>query len=86
MCFTAVIPIVIYNLKFLIDLIGAGSGSFLAITIPAVLEIIIFSGERRYGLPYKVWIIKDLFIIAFGLIGAIFGTLLTIYKIIMFET
>lgn len=85
-CFTAVIPIVIYNLKFLIDLIGAGSGSFLAITIPAVLEIIIFSGERRYGLPYKVWIIKDLFIIAFGLIGAIFGTLLTIYKIIMFET
>ncbi|KAI6653488.1 Proton-coupled amino acid transporter 1-like [Oopsacas minuta] len=84
--FTAVIPILIYNIKFLIDLIGACSGSFLAITIPALLEMIIFSGQRRYGLPFKVWIIKDIFIFTFGFVGAVFGTGLTIFKIVTTET
>ena len=80
---TAGIPIIISNLNLLIDLIGAGSSSFLSLTIPALLEMIVFSKQKRYGLPYKVWVFKDLFIFAFGFIGAVFGTGLTIYKIVV---
>ena len=80
---TAVIPMLISNLNLLIDLIGASSSSFLSITIPALLEMIVFWRQKRYGLPYKVWVIKDVLIFAFGFIGAVFGTALTIFKIVV---
>ena len=83
---TALIPILISNLNLLIDLIGASSSSFLSLTIPALLEMVVFKHQRRYGLPYRVWVVKDVFIFAFGFIGAVFGTGLTIYKIVSSES
>ena len=79
--FTALVPIAISNINLLIDFIGACSSTSLALIFPAAIEIVTFWGSKRYRLPFKVWVIKDILIILFGLFGAILGTGVAIYKI-----
>ena len=81
--FTALVPILIPNLNLLIDLIGACSCSFLSLIIPALLEMVVFSRQTRYGLPYKAWVLKDVLILTFGLVGAVFGTGQALFNIIV---
>ena len=78
---TALVPLAISQINLLIDLIGACSSSCLALIFPALIEMATFWKMRRYGLPFYVWMIKDIVILSIGLVGGVLGTAVAIYSI-----
>lgn len=70
--------ILIPQLNLFISLVGAFSGSYLALILPPVLEIITFWDE---GIS-KVVIAKDIVIAAIGFVGFVTGTYTSILQIV----
>ena len=81
LCVLGALAIAVPKLGLFISLIGATSGSFASIILPAVIEI-----GTYYSYCSKVpkWlIIKDVIIIIVGILCFITGTYTTIYSLVL---
>ena len=77
---TVVLAAVIPHLDLMISLVGAVSSSALALIFPPVLELVTFWPDQ---LGCCRWIlIKDICLCAFGVIGFLGGTGVSLYEII----
>lgn len=77
------------DLGDLISLIGAGASGALALIFPALLEIFSFWHDRRdrkfcWVLPWGVWVVKDLLIVALGVVGFFVGCYISVDGIVHF--
>ena len=75
------------HLGDLITLLGAVASSALALIFPPILDILTFWNDKRERkwlgiLPFPVWFTKDILILLFGILGAIFGTVASIITIV----
>ena len=69
------------DLSLVISLVGAVSSSMLALIMPPIIHLVVCSSRSGLG-PFN-WILwKDLFVIAFGLVGFATGTWASINQII----
>ena len=82
-CLTFGIAAAIPKLDLLISLVGALSSSSLALIFPPCIELLVRSGEDDLSSTrWTFLMIKNLFIIIFGLIGFVTGTYIAMKKII----
>ncbi|XP_018787821.1 PREDICTED: proton-coupled amino acid transporter-like protein CG1139 isoform X2 [Bactrocera latifrons] len=75
-CFAVAIP----DLSVFLSLVGSFCLSILGLILPALLQICV-----QYGLGYGVWklkLVKNVFLIAFGIFGGIIGSYVSIVQII----
>jgi proton-coupled amino acid transporter len=68
------------DLKNFISLVGAVASSTLALTFPAIINILVNYGGSGYG-PYQWMLWKDVFIMLVGFIGSIAGTYASVEQI-----
>lgn len=79
---TLCIAIAIPNLGPFISLVGAVCLSFLGLIFPSVIEVVAF-WDRPNGLGSYNWVLwKNLFLIAFGILGFLTGSYVSIIEII----
>ena len=83
---TAGIALAVPDLGDLITLVGAVASSALALMFPPLFDILTFWKEKRAQklLWMLVWLIKNILIIALGVVGSIFGTGAAIKNIVDF--
>ncbi|XP_055614206.1 neutral amino acid uniporter 4 [Uranotaenia lowii] len=78
--FTFILAALIPNLGAVISLVGAVSSSTLALIFPPIIEIVTFWPT---GMGKRYWVLwKDLAIMAFGILGFVFGTYTSIAQIL----
>lgn len=81
---TVVLAIIIPNLGGFISLVGAVCLSMLGLIFPAIIELVTFYEEPGLGrYQWRLW--KNIFLIAFGLLGFVTGTYVSIQEIIAGE-
>ncbi|CAG9858641.1 unnamed protein product [Phyllotreta striolata] len=77
---TFIFAIAIPNLGAVISLVGAFSSSALALIFPPLIEIITFWPDKLGTSKWILW--KDIFIIAFGFVGFVVGSYVSLLNII----
>ncbi|XP_029171872.1 proton-coupled amino acid transporter-like protein CG1139 isoform X2 [Nylanderia fulva] len=78
---TFVFAIAIPRLGLFISLFGALCLSALGIAFPAIIEICVLWPEMNFG-PFKITLIKNILLIAFGLMGLLVGTYVSVVDIV----
>jgi solute carrier family 36 (proton-coupled amino acid transporter) len=76
---TVIIAIILPNLGPFITLIGAVCLSTLGLMFPAIIELVTFWEYPGYKTS-KLWLLKNGFLIVFGLVGLISGTYVSIQE------
>jgi len=68
-------------LDLLISLIGSAASCGLAIIFPPIIEIVTFWPERFERPGFKMMLIKDIIIAAFGIICCLIGTVTAVQQL-----
>ena len=81
---TAALAVAIPELHLFISLIGAFASSILAIIIPPILQIMLFSRVAEPRWKKALWISKSVFIVVVGVTGFVAGTFTSVQSIVNF--
>lgn len=81
MCVPVLIAIAVPNLGPFISLVGAVCLSTLGLMFPAIIELVTYWEEEGMGTCYwRLW--KNIFVICFGVLGFVTGTIVSVDDII----
>jgi len=80
-CLTCICAVAIPNLGDYISLVGAVSSSVLALIFPAIIDLLVFHEDEQGKRMSMFCTLKNYFIILFGFVGFVAGTIVSIQQI-----
>jgi len=80
-CLTCICAIAIPNLGDYISLVGAVSSSVLALIFPAIIDLLVFHEDDEGRRMSWLCCMKNYFIILFGFVGFVAGTIVSVQQI-----